>query len=443
MINAALSALNAYRVANLEAESFYEGTFTAEQFGISIPPSMQGVQTPTGWGGTVVDSLEERLDWQGWHTEQADDYGLGEVYDDNQLDVDSGLTHLDSLIFGTSFVAGGTGFEGEPSPLITPHSPFTLTGNWDRRLRRLREAVAIDPQNKRVTLYVFGETATFELRDGNKWVVVDRDQHRMPRLPVVMFPNRVRGSRDTGRSEITRAVRYYCEAAARTMLGMEVSREFYNAPKLVALNLTEKAFQSEDGTPANQWTAVQGRIWYAPPNEEGEAAPDVKQISASSPMPYLDQIKGYATYVASEAGIPVSHFGFSTENPPSADAIRAVESRHVKRAERRQTIFGRSWLEVGAVALMVRDGEVPDTYWREMTSKWRDAATPTRAASADEATKLIGAGVLTADSSVTYDRVGLSAAEQRQVSADKRRAGGSAALRAITDAAAAGQPAVG
>ena len=87
------------------------------------------------------------------------------------------------------------------------------------------------------------------------------------------------------------------------------------------------------------------------------------------------------------------------------------------------------------MALLVRDGEVPETYDDSVTTKWRDAATPTRAASADEATKLIASGVLPADSSVTYDRVGLSPAEQRQVAADKRRTAGRGVLEALRGAA--------
>ena len=436
-IERGVSQIGRYRIANEEALSFLEGSFVAQQFGISIPPSMQGVQTPTGWGGTVVESLEERLDWQGWHSEE-DDFGLSEVYDDNSLDVESGMTHIDALTFGVTLVGVGTGLEGEPHPLITAHSPLSATGFWDRRTRRLSGALAVDGvgEGKTVTAYRLidgrGETTTYELRNG-VWRVLERDQHGLPRIPVVMVPNRIRGSRETGRSEITKPIRYYCEAAARTLLGMEVSREFYNTPKVVALNVAESAFQNADGSPASQWSAVQGRVWTLPPNEEGEQAPDVKQLPAASPAPYLEQVKGYATYVAAEAGIPVTQFGFATDNPPSADAIRAQENRLVKRAERRQTIFGRAWLEVGRLALLVRDGEIPDTY-NTITAKWRDAATPTRAAAADEAAKLIGSGVLPADSTVTYDRVGLSPAEQRQVEADKRRVAGRAVLNRVAAA---------
>ena len=431
-IERGVSQIGRYRIANEEALSFFEGSFIAQQFGISIPPSMQGVQTPVGWGGTVVESLEERLDWLGWHSE-ADDFGLAEVYSENSLDVESGMTHIDTLTFGVTLVGVGSGFDDEPNPLVTAHSPLTSTGFWDRRTRRLSGAIAVDGvgDGKTVTAYHLGETTTYQLRNGT-WRVVERDQHNLPRIPIVMVPNRIRGSRETGRSEITKPVRYYCEAAARTLLGMEVSREFYNAPKVVGLNIAEDAFQNADGTPASQWSAVQGRIWTLPPNEEGEPEPDVKQLTAASPTPYLDQITGYATYVAAEAGIPVTQFGFATDNPPSADAIRAQESRLVKRAERRQTTFGRAWLEVGRLALLIRDGEIPDTFNSSITAKWRDAATPTRAAAADEAAKLIGSGVLPPDSSVTYDRVGLSPAEQRQVEADKRRQAGRAVLARVT-----------
>lgn len=436
-IEALLNKLRLVNVANEEAESRYEGSWCAKQFGISIPPNMRGLHTPAGWDGTVVDVLEERLDWLGW-TSDGNDYGLDGVYSANGLDVDGGMAHLDSLVFGLSFVSVGSGFDGEPHPLVTPHSPTTMTAVWDRRTRRLSSALATVSENGDVveaTLYTLGSTTVFS-RQGGRWHAVDRDQHNLPRLSVVAVPNRVRGSRDLGRSEITKPIRYYSDAAARTLLGLEVNREFYNAPQRIGLNVSDDMFEDEAGNSVSPWTSIMGRVWNIPANEDPEGpAPDVKQFDAASPAPYLDTIQGYANRVASEAGIPSTYFGIHTANPASADAIRAAESRLVKRAERRQASFGRSWLEVGRLALMVRDGSLPDDYDTSVSTKWRDPATPTRAASADEATKLIASGILPPDSSVTYDRVGLSPAEQRQVASDKRRAGGSAVLRALTEAA--------
>lgn len=432
-IESMVNRLRLVNVANAEAEQRYEGSWAASQFGISIPPNMRGLHSPAGWDGTVVDVLEERLDWLGW-TSDGDDFGLPDVYSANGLDVDGGMAHLDALIFGLSFVTVGSGEAGEPSPLITPHSPTTMTATWDRRTRRLVSALAVvteDGQEVEATLYTLGSTVRFT-RNGGRWYAEDRDKHNLPRLPVALVPNRVRGSRDLGRSEITKPIRYYSDAAARTLLGLEVNREFYNAPQRIGLNVDDSMFQDESGASVSPWSAIMGRVWNIPANDDGMPAPDVKQFSPASPAPYLDQIQGYAKRVASEAGIPTTYFGIETANPASADAIRAAESRLVKRAERRQASFGRSWLEVGRLALLVRDGRLPDGYDTSVSTKWRDAATPTRAASADEATKLIASGVLPADSSVTYDRVGLSPAEQRQVEADKRRARGSASLSSIT-----------
>src|SRR5690606_19640799 len=162
---------------------------------------------------------EERLDWLGW-TSELDNFGLDDVYAENHLDVDSGMAHLDALIFGISFVTVGAGWDGEPSPLITPHSPKALTVQWDRRTRRASSALAVVEEDGRLveaTLYLPNETVVMG-RQGNLWTVLERDQHNLGRVPVVAVPNRVRGSRDLGRSEITKAVRYYTDAACRTLL---------------------------------------------------------------------------------------------------------------------------------------------------------------------------------------------------------------------------------
>lgn len=435
LINHLLGQMATVSMPNRDAREFYDGSHVAEQFGISIPPNMRDLRTVAGWGGTIVDVLEERLDWLGW-TSDGDDFGLADVYAQNALDTDSGLAHLDALIFGLSFVAVGTGFDGEPSPLVTPQSPESMTADWDARRRRLSSAlsvIATDDVDQAIdlTLYTSTETVTFERRQG-MWRALERDRHNLGRVPVVLVPNRARRSREMGRSEISRAVRYYTDAAARTLLGLEVNREFYNAPQRIGLNVDESMFQDAAGNPVSPWTSIMGRVWNIPPNGVDGPEPDVKQFPPNSPAPYIDQVRGYAQLLAAEAGIPGAYLGFQTDNPSSADAIRAGEARLVKRAERRQTVFGRAWMEVARLALLIRDGAVPADFDTRISTRWRDAATPTRAASADEATKLISSGVLPADSTVTYDRVGLSPAEQRQVESDKRRSAGTALLARLT-----------
>ena len=436
LVDLLLQRLSAYEVTNALKERYYEGEQVVQMLNISIPPALQSLETVVGWPGTTVDVLEERLDWYGWTSDTAD-FDLDAVYVDNQLDVDASLVHTDALIYGTAFAVVGSGVDDEPSPLVTMHSPRSMTGFYSGRTRRLTAALSGVTENGRwieVTLYLPDETVFISRSPhGGKWVVDERDRHNLGRVPVVQFVNRPRASRLGGRSEISRAVRYYTDAAVRTMLGMEVNREFYSAPQRYALGVEQSDFVSPDGTVQTGWETIMGRVWAIGRDENGEL-PEVGQFNPSSPAPYLEQVKGLAQLLAAEAAIPPSYLGFQTDNPASADAIQRSEARLVKRAERRQRAFGQSWLEVARLALLVRDGSVPEGF-SSLSLNWRDASTPTRSAAADEATKLVGSGILPPDSQVTYDRIGLTPAEQRQVAADRRRADGSGVLQTIRDAA--------
>lgn len=429
-VNHLLERLTLFDASNQIKNAYYEGEQRVQMLNISIPPELQSLETVVGWPGTTVDVLEERLDWYGW-TSEVDDFGLSEVYAGNHLDVEASLLHLDTLLFGTAFTTVGTGADGEPNPLVTVHSPMAMTGTENARTRRLDAAIfrgeKKNGQVVEVTLYLPDQTVTLSRSPfGGAWVVEDRDRHNLGRVPVVKFVNRPRASRREGRSEISRAVRYYTDAAVRTMLGMEVNREFYSAPQRYALGVSESDFVDADGKVRTGWETVMGRLWAIGRDENGEV-PEVGQFTPASPAPYLEQVKGLAQLIAAEAAIPPSYLGFQTDNPASADAIQRSEARLVKRAERRQTSLGRRWNEVGALALLVRDGEVPDGF-SSVSSKWRDASTPTRSAAADEATKLVGSGILPPDSEVTYDRIGLTPAEQRQLEVDRRRSSASSLL---------------
>lgn len=440
-LDALSQKLSAHAGRNATKLEYYEGRQRVEQLGIAVPPRLQTLPVAAGWAGTVVDVLEERLDWYGWSADGAADFGLSEVYGANQLDVDSSLAHLDALVYGTSFVVVGSGAAGEPSPLVTVHSPKDMTGIWDARRRRLVAAASFvekDGAQVEATLYLPDSTIWLSRSSGTgPWAVQDRDDHRLGRVPVVQVYNRPSASSPGGRSEISPAVRYYTDAAVRTLLGMEVNREFYSAPQRWVVGADKGDFTKADGSVVSGWEAVMGRVLALSADDDGNL-PQVGQFQSSSPAPYVEQVRSLAQLLAAEAAIPASYLGFQTDNPASADAIQKSEARLVKRAERRQSAFGRSWLEVGRLALLVRDGAVPDGFDTAVSSKWRDASTPTRSAAADETTKYVGAGILPADSPVTWDRMGLDPAEQRRLAADRRRAAGAQVIRAIGERAAGG-----
>jgi hypothetical protein len=436
LIEAMRKKLDSHIGKNEELERYYEGKNRLKDFRISIPPQLTAVDSVVGWAGTAVQVLEERLDFEGYIG--ADTLGLNDIYRANDLDVESSFGHIDSLVYGTGFVVIGKGDNGEPDPLITIESPKRMTSMYDMRLRRQTSAFSIekDAQGNPLsgTLYLPDSTIRVAFRNGT-WVEVDRDDHNLGRLPVVALANNPRSSDPNGRSEITRAVRSYTDAAMRTLLGAEVAREFYSAPQRYILGADEDLFQDADGNALNPWSVYQGRILGVPANQDGQI-PQVGQFAANSTTPYFEQVRAYATMLAAETAIPASYLGFQTDNPSSADAIRQMEARLVKRAERRQKQFGRAWTEVAKLALLVRDGEIPAEA-SDIRPQWRDASTPTRAAAADEAVKLIGAGVLLADSEVTYNRIGLSDTDKQVLQSEKSTSRARSLVQNLATAAAA------
>lgn len=412
--------LSAVAVANATKRAYYDAEQQLKHIGIAIPSEIAArIKPVVGWAGTVIDVLEERLDFQGWAVDGDDDYGLEAIFADNTLDLDAPLAHVDALLYGTSFVRAGRGGEGEPPVVLTMHSPMSSTGVWDTRSRRLQAAFMM-VSAKVAYLDVPGSTITLS-RDSVEsltWYPVDRDDHGLPLVPVARMVNRPRTGNMEGRSELTRAVRYYCDAAVRTALGMEGNREFYSIPQLTLAGRGLDAFVDAQGNPTSGWRILAGHAIAIDKDEDGDI-PKIDQLQVGSPGPFLDQLRGWSQLLSAEAGIPTTYLGLLTDNPSSADAIRAAEARLVKRAERRQTAFGRTWRQVAELALMVRDGQVPADVRQRVSVLWRDPATPTRAATADETTKYVSAGILPADSAVTYQRMGLSRAEQAQIRKDR------------------------
>jgi hypothetical protein len=422
LIQSLYSKLQNHDYKNYLLERYYEGKNRLKDLRISIPPQLTTVETVVGWAGTAVDVLEERLDLEGFIA--PTDLGVNDIFRANELDLESSMGHKDALIFGTGFVTVGRGMDGEPDPLITIESPKKMTALYDLRTRRLSAALLVnrDGNGKPVsgTLYLPNENIYLEYNN-KTWVDVDRDMHNLNRVLVAQLPNNPRTGDPNGRSEITPAVRSYTDSAMRTLLGAEVAREFYSAPQRYILGASEDTFLDADGKPLNPWSVYQGRVLGVPYNEAEGVMPQVGQFNANDTRPYFEQIRAYAQLIAAETAIPASYLGYQTDNPASADAIRQMEARLVKRAERRQRQFGRTWTEVAKLALLVRDGSVPEEA-QEIRPIWRDASTPTRAAAADEAVKLISAGVFLPDSEITYNRIGLSESDKQVLRVEKRAA---------------------
>lgn len=57
-------------------------------------------------------------------------------------------------------------------------------------------------------------------------------------------------------------------------------------------------------------------------DEDGDK-PTVSQFSQQSMAPHIDELRSLASAFAGETGLTIDDLGFSTENPSSAEAIKA------------------------------------------------------------------------------------------------------------------------
>lgn len=420
-----LSDKLAYHVIKNQAKSnLYDGKHWPATYDIAIPPSFRGLKAVLGWSEIVIDVLEQRLDFYGYSA--PEEYGLQRIYSQNQLEVESSVVHHDALLYGTGFVVVGTGEPGEPEVLVTPESPSTITGIWDKRYRRLSSAYSEDTDTGTAMLYLPHVSILLDV-SGSIPREISRNEHGLGRVPVVRFDNRVRSS-GSGQSELSRAVEYLQDAAARTALRMEISSAAYSSPREVILGGDKDLL---DGT--GMWESYLGRLRQVPwnPDEDSKTNPSMIQLQQSDPTPFIEQINLFATQLASDVGFPKSYLGVTESQPTSADAIKAGEIRLVQRAERRQKIFSQAWLEVARLAHLLKGFDLSG--FDQVGTRWLSASSPTRAASADAVTKLVGSGILPATSEIVLDELDLTGPQRETLQRERREAQARALVQGLAE----------
>ena len=406
---------------------YYDGEAGIKNIGIAIPEVMVNVEAVIGWPEIVVDALDERLDWLGWDggLEAGDLDGLNAALTEANIRAEFDQVKLDALVTGVGFMAitAGNVEDGEPKVMAHAVSSQHATYKWDKRRGRVESAVSLEigESGERITtLYKPDETIEIVQRTGEPEEVT-RYPHNRGRCSLVVFENKKRAGDVRGKSEMTKPVRYYTDHGIRTMLGMEYNREIYTTPQRWFKNVDPEqlGFEETDSpwdTVAKGYRAAMNRVVVLPPNEEGDKAePSTGQYTSASPAPYISELEMLSQMVAAQAGMPVSQFGFATQNPPSADAIAALETRHVKKTERRQRAFGHVLVyDVAFIVQSILDEKPADmAFISSLSAKWVPAGTPTPAAAADAALKLVD--LVANGSEVLLEKAGFTQVQIRRI----------------------------
>lgn len=435
-----------FRQTNARKWAYYDGRAGIKNMGVAVPESMVNIEVVVGWPEIIVDALEERLDWLGWvASDQSSVDELMGVFYSNQLGTELSKAILDSLVTGVGFleVSAGDVVAGEPQVIARAVSSSQATYRWDARRGRMAvglvESKDAEGNTHKVLYYPDRTVRIWEDKEGQH-----RDEylHNRGRCGLIAVPNKVRAGDVFGRSEISSTIQYLTDHGVRTMLGMEYNRELYTTPQRWYANVYAEQLGIDPDGSSEQIRrqgaiASMSRAVVMEPNEgdDGDKTPEPKtgQYQSAPPTPYIDELKMLSQLISAQSGVPANYLGFSSDNPPSADAIRAMEARLVKRSERRQSMISQVLTnDLAFVILAILEGEAPEAERiGALTAKWRAAHTPTMASAADSAMKLVSAGILDRESPVVLEMIGLDEQDQKRVAADHARGRARDLLKAV------------
>lgn len=387
----------------LEDDSrYYEADITMDRRGHAIPEEFRKMKAAVGWSRLYLDSLVERIAIVGFRTPGTSDADprLQRWWKANDLDQEAPISFLETFIHGRAFISVSAPtpediIMGHPSdaPIIRVESPKHMWVSIDPRTRRVNWAVRfyLDPMgvqnqdvDQRYTVYLPNETVYVKDGKGGRYLNDgDPDVHGLGIVPIVPSFNRERVSDRYGRSEIIPELRNLQDVATRVVLNMQTAADLMAVPQRLLFGVEKEAIVQNQSPEAQYKAYMAGILAF------GDRDAKATQFSAAELSNYTGVLQELAKMAASYTGLPPQYLSFSSQTPASAEAIRSAESRLVKKAEVKGDMFGNVWERVMRLGVLVMDGSVDDTM-RQIESILTDPSTPTYAAKADAAVKLVG-----------------------------------------------------
>lgn len=322
---------------------YYEMKNEMQDFKALIPQEFLWLEETLGWCGKAVDSLADRLSFREFRN---DNFDLNPIFQMNNADVLFDSAVLSALISSCCFVCISP--DESSFPRLQVIDGGSATGVIDPITGLLVEGYAVLERDGRDTptleaYFTAGSTAYYQ--DGR---LVRSDQNSAPYPLLVPIIYRPDAMRPFGHSRISRACMRIMQAALRTVKRSEISAEFYSFPQKYVLGL------ANDAEPMDKWKATMSSFLMFTKDDDGDA-PKVGQFAQQSMSPYTEQLRTFAALFAGETGLTLDDLGFVTDNPSSAEAIKASHENLRLAARKAQKTFGSGFLNVGYLAACVRD----------------------------------------------------------------------------------------
>ena len=330
---------------------YYEMKYLAQDPSPLIPTALKdSYRSILGWCAKSVDALADRLVFDGFETE-TDYFNMNGIFDQNNKDILFDSAILGALISSCDFIYISE--DANKFPRLQVIDGYNATGILDPITNMLTEGYAVLERDEHGNVlteayFVPGETQVFI--KGDRSVASYSYPNKAPYALLVPIIYRPDAKRVFGHSRISRASMDLMDKARNTITRAEVSAEFYAFPQKYVVGI------SQDAEPMDAWKATISSMLQFTKDEDGDH-PILGQFQAASMTPHHEQLKMYASAFAGETGLSLNDLGFETDNPTSADAIRAGHENLRLLARKAQRTFGTGFLNTGYLAACVRDNK--------------------------------------------------------------------------------------
>lgn len=347
----------------------------------------------------AVTALAERLRITGF----LGDPGLWADWVRNDLDQTSGVAHREALLLGDSYVIVWADQFGRPKVTVESAKQVGVLTDpgtrqivaalkrWEDKARKTTEAVLYLPDRiVRLRANQVGATTP------QGFATLEEIANPLGVVPVVNLRNTDRILGDHGCSEID-DLKPLVDALNKSLADMMVTSETCARPRRWAsgIELTEEPVLDAEGNETGETVEVnpipEGHRAMISENDQAKFG----QLQAADLAGYEASVRVILGQIMAVSTLPAHYVGVFTDNPASADALRAAEASLTARAEARQAAFGRAWEQVAKLMIAVRDGRDPNLI-DDIRVLWADAATRSVAQEADATVKLYAAGLLPA-----------------------------------------------
>lgn len=323
---------------------FYDEKYREQDVGVVIPPEIREMyRAVLGWCTKSVDSLADRLVFKGF---DDDIFYLTEIFNLNNPDIFFDSAILSSLIGSCCFVYISQDASDQVRLQIIEAS--NATGIIDPITGLLKKGYAVlkrDELGNPIEEAYFLDNKTEYYKDGNYKNEIKNPTGVPLLVPIIYRPDAVR---PFGRSRISRAAMYFQAHAKRTLERADVSAEFYSFPQKYVIGT------SQDAEPMDKWKATISSLLEFSKDSEG-GVPKLGQFQQQSMAPFTEQLKTLASAFAGETGLTLDDLGFVTDNPSSAEAIKASHETLRITARKAQRCLGSGFLNVGYVSRCLLD----------------------------------------------------------------------------------------